>query len=240
MERTEQNKPYLIHDGIFTFLPDFNAPINANFTYAMTSCHTLSFQLNTSSFSKFDQVILPHEIPPNIINIIFGSCLDKHVSLPVNLEKITFGYWFNQTVHFPQTVKYIWFDTYYNQPTILPDNLLEVYFGDDFNCEIILPNTLEKLRIGFEFNQRIIFPDRLVWLEINSNNHWACDNLPNSLKILEIGEDFCLPLVSLPNNLKCIILHSSKYPYLFCEISKNVKVIRGLLKICKYKDECKW
>lgn len=231
------HSPYKIHNHTITFDREFNEPIEAKFTHAMRSCHTLSFRSKISSYSKFDQVILPYEIPPNIVIIFFGSCLDKPVSLPDYLEKITFGYWFNQPVNFPQTVRYIWFDIYYNQPTILPNNLIELYFGDDFNCTVILPNTLEKLRIGFEFKQRIILPDRLLLLEINSNNHWICDNLPNSLETLEIGEDFSLPLVSsglLPNNLKRLVIHDCQYPYLLKGISDNVEVIRGMLKTYGY------
>lgn len=226
----EQNKSYTIYNGIFSFNPEFNDFIRKSHTDAMTSCHTLKFTTHQSEYSVFNKPIPLNTIPSSITNIILGSCFDNHISLPTNLVKIKFGYWFNQEVKFPQTVKYIYFDIYYNKPTILPNNLLEVHFGEDFNCEIILPMSLVRLRFGYEFKQRVILPEKLLWMEINTDNHWICDNIPNSIKTLELGEDFSLPLVSLPNKLKCVVIHGCKYSHPLTNISENVEVIRGWAK----------
>ena len=144
---------------------------------------------------EFDISLKNFAIPPNIKKIVFEDYTKGIDPLRkyTNIETIVLSYYFNQRI------------------TALPPNLKVLQFGRFYNCSLCkLPDTLETLIFDERYNKPFIHPLpkslKVLKFEGSSCFNQPLPNLPNSLKLLKLGNDFNQPLSNLSNSLKLLNL----------------------------------
>jgi hypothetical protein len=146
------------------------------------------------TLSIFNCPIKKNNLPPNVQRIEFGAIFNQPVSednLPSNITHLTFGYFFNQRIStLPNSITHLTFGLYYKQPI----------------NESLLPNSLTHLTFGMDFNQSLdMLPVNLTHLSIkNPDYSKTLNNLPCSLKILEISKYYPIEKIKLPFGCKVI------------------------------------
>jgi hypothetical protein len=168
--------------------------------------------------SQFNQPIKKNNLPPNVQRIEFGWHFNQPISqdsLPENLTHLSFGSNFDQPINrgsLPNSLTHLSFDYSFNQPIsegTLPVNLTYLSFGYCFRqpiSEDMLPNSLTHLTVGSLFNQSLdMLPANLTHLSIeNPDYSKTLNNLPCSLKILEISKYYPTEKIKLPFGCKVI------------------------------------
>ena len=132
---------------------------------------------------------LPNSIKYLDLSCFFNRPIEK---LPSNLENLRFGYHFNSPVKkFPKFLKLLEFGHSFNQPIIeLPDSLTHLTFGSLYNQDL---------------NNKL--PNYLIKLTISNNYYCPFNNLPITLKIIEVTRiafDNKIVMKKLPWNCEII------------------------------------
>ncbi len=195
-------------------------------------------------------------LPVNITDIQFGHNFNQPVdNLPESIIKIKFGNNFNQPIdNLPINITDIIFGDNFNQPVDnLSRKLNSVYFGDSFKHPInnltntikhftlssnsklhyqirYLPQFLEKLKISLDNKYDVDESDLVL------NEKIKLENLPKTLKKLDISV-FDIDIINnLPDNIEDIRIITQDYP--FVQINKfpaNIKFVQ-----IDYLDEIEW
>ena len=119
-------------------------------------------------------------------------------------------------------------------------NLQQLTFGKYFNQP--LANSLDKLinlqqlTLGREFNQKIEIPFNIHILNLNCNNQYLIENLPDSIKELELEFMFNLKLDNLPSSMRIIRIKNIFYNW---ELNNLPKSLEKLVLPKKYMKEIK-
>ena len=160
-----------------------------------------------------------NNLPQNLTYLTFGFNFNQEVNnLPQNLTHLTFDSCFNQEVNnLPQNITHLTFGYDFNQPVNkLPPNITHLTFGDDFNQPLdnvfYYLTSLTHLTLGLNFNQKVDLPFNITSINLNCNNSYYTNYLPESIVEIKLGEDFNLELLNLPSSIKKITFNKeSKY-----------------------------
>jgi len=170
---------------------------------------------------SFNQKI---ELPQNLTHLTFGEWFNQEVDLPPNLTHLTFGRYFNQKVDLPPNLTHLTFGRYFNQKVNLSSNLTHLTFGYHFNQKVNLPINLIHLTFGMDFNQKVDIPLNLKYLCLYCLKLSMIDYLPDSLEELKLGTCLNSPLDNLPISLKILKLRDEYDKNKLKNLPKNVKV----------------
>ena len=192
--------------------------------------YTLSYVLS-SDLSKQVKKIL--NLPTMIGVSVFNQPLDN---LPINLKVLQI-YW--EYFNFKQSLDY------------LPAGLKMLGIGLEYPNGMLdnLPNGLKILKIKFNDLSQITLinlPKTLINLKIDTfNTSWSCNfnDLPQSIKHLDLGTHFNGSLEHLPKKLHTLTLFTWHFDYIrYLEpftIPNSLKLFIGFAsnKICRYIKE---
>ena len=171
---------------------------------------------------KFNKSLKNINLPKYLKKIKFGNEFNQslnYIKLPKKLEILQFGDDFNQLLDYvilPQTLKILQFGKKYQCSLFsvkLPDSLLELILGD-YICALpfFLPKNLEKIILSrhFDYSQKFfVVPYTLKNLRISGSvsNKVLFDNLPPSLKTLEVIYTLDFDMINLPNELEELFIN---------------------------------
>ena len=119
-------------------------------------------------------------------------------------------------------------------------NLRVLTFDFEFNQQIT--NSLEKLinlqqlTLGYEFKQKLEIPFNINVLNLDCNNQYLIENLPNSIEEIELGDYFDLKLDNLPSSMRIIRIKNAKYNW---ELNNLPKFLEKLVLPKVYDKEIK-
>ena len=82
---------------------------------------------------------------------------------------------------------------------------------------------LKKLSLGNIFNQKLEIPFNIQILNLNCNNQYIIDNLPNSIEEIELGIYFNLELCNLPSSIRIIKINNESYSQELNNLPKNIE-----------------
>ena len=145
--------------------------------------------------------------------------IDKYYTHKQNIKEINYTYRssFNRNVdNLPNNITHIIFGCYFNKTVDnLPITLSHLIFGENFNQNVdSLPNSLTHISFNLYFNQPVDnLPNSLI--KIKFYNHINCpytheiNCLPDSIEIIILDVDYCLPIDKFPENLKIILCSAS-------------------------------
>ena len=177
-----ETKDYWIYENKIIFKPNFNNKLD-NYLDIISKCDELIF----SNYDDYNITIKTNnECCIKYYKNYKYSNFNQQVIIPENVTHLTFGYMFNQRVTIPKNVTHLVFGIRFNQQVIIPENLTHLAFGWNFNQPINLLN--------------------VKYLNLNCNNINLIENLPNSIEEIELGNNFNLELLNLPNSIKKICL----------------------------------
>jgi hypothetical protein len=166
--------------------------------------------------NNFMKTISYIELPKKLEILEFGNSYNISlfcVKLPETLKELILGDSFNSVIpELPNNLEILKFGNGYNISLFyvkLPESLKELVLGNSFNNAVphFLPNNLEKLTVGNNYNYTInhfVIPENLKYLQINGSveNAVLLNNLPESIKCLEIINCLCIDMVNLPLTLE--------------------------------------
>lgn len=223
---------YKICHHSITFNIGFNEPLDQFYTIIRFFTTVIFPDSFNQPFTLTKQIIhlrlgkaFTHSIilTKNLITVFFESKFNSPLATSKNLKQLYLGFQFNHPISAPKNMYKITFGDKYNQPFILNKQLLFVHFGANQNIHIKLPKNISHVNLGHHFNQSIIFTKRLTVItfghfyeqhcamdniltlehvNIDTNDHFVVDNIPNSVQVLMLGEGCYLPLPldNVPNN----------------------------------------
>ena len=171
---------------------------------------------------KFNKSLKTINLPKYLKKIKFGNEFNQplnHIKLPQNLEILQFGDEFNQSLDYvilPQTLKILQFGKKYQCSLFsvkFPNSLLELILGNSI-CTLpyFLPKNLEKIILSchFDYSQNVfVVPCTLKSLRVSgtASNKVLLDNLPLSLKTLEVIYNLDFDMINLPNELEELFIN---------------------------------
>lgn len=217
---------YTLIDDIIIIHYDVNQPvdfnlINKTFTkiifsnyFDLDSCKNTLNEMNFIEYSKWR-----------------GSIFNKSINLKENITFLHFGESFNQPFEMTETITHIIFGSSFNQPINITDSLYHLVLRDIYNQPIISSNNLIFLMIGYNFDYPIQL-EKVKYLDINCNNEYIINNLPNTLEKIFLNRGFNLPLDNLPNQLKSIVISNTNYIHKFNNLPDSIEYIE-LPKTCE-------
>lgn len=154
-------------------------------------------------------------IPDFIEEIVFGNDFNEPPTyLPPNLKKITFGNTFNKKIAksiIPNSVEEMGFGNQYNYPLPeYPSSLKILRLGRNFTRNLTnLPVGLKELELGEKFYGKLILPEGLEVLKFDMRGEFFQDLiLPDTIKIIELGNGYKGKLINLPKSLESIKYNS--------------------------------
>lgn len=156
-----------------------------------------------NSFSQYRSMVLPTGLCTLSLGSVFNEGLtdcQRHF-LPTTLTTLKFGRLFNQPIYaglLPSGITHLEFGLMFDQSLVsgvLPFALTKLVF-DGFNHSLpALPASLTELTFRRKFNLpfgRGTLPAGLLNLHLGFNFNQILENLPTSLKRLNLGGDFAL------------------------------------------------
>lgn len=198
------------------FFGEFNYPLDK--VILPEQLEAIYFDYNNNNnimYHTFEQSLVNVKFSNTIKLIHFGKHHDRpldDVKFPDSLETTIFSYRFNQNIDkikFPENLKTIKFGYYFNfyiDKAPWPKNLETIIFGRMFHKSLRkakFPNTIKTISFDSEYKyvNKITFPDSLEKLTFNSGYGDTLDNLPNTLKELEIDEIYD-DIKNLPHSIE--------------------------------------
>ena len=89
----------------------------------------------------------------------------------------------------------------------LPSSITHLVFGHYFNQDISnLPPSLTHLTLGYCFDKQCSIQSNVKYLNLNCNNQYIIDSLPDSIVKLELDYHFNLQMDNLPTSIKKLII----------------------------------
>lgn len=224
----EETDDYWIRDKSLIFKPNFNKPLD-EFNSIITQCESLIFANhnkladierynNTARYRyhgsyKSSDFNRPIVLKTNIKKLIVGDKFNKPVELVETLEELHFGESFNQPIVFNNGLKKLTLGEEFAQNVNLPSNL--IYLGLKCNNSCILnnlPNGIEDLELCVDIPLDNL-PTGIKKIKLFNNNYpFELNNLPNTIELLKIPNNYKLKIKHYPN-LK-IFISNILYPYI--------------------------
>ena len=236
----------LINLQQLTFGHYFNLPL-ANSLEKLINLQqlTFGFYFNQPLANSLDKLI-------NLQQLTFGTWfnqpLENSLEKLINLQQLIFCCYFNQVLANSLekliNLRVLTFGSEFNQSlgNSLDKliNLQQLTFSWCFNQP--LANSLDKLinlqqlTLGHEFKQKLEIPFNIRILNLNCNNQYIIDNLPNSIEELELGIYFNLKLDDLPSSMRIIRIENEKYDR---ELNNLPKFLKKIILPTEYIKEIK-
>ena len=167
-----------------------------NYNYKINK---LPFELEKLVLGKTYQ----HKIyifPKMLIYLDIGESYEDSLdNLPDNLETLIISGKFNNYIKYPSKLKNLIFSEncmYNREIQNLPNSLIYFELKNKYSYNIgSMPISVLCMSIGNYFNGNIIFPNNLYKLILSKKFKNDLVNLPNSLKIIELFDDY--PFISI-------------------------------------------
>ena len=166
-------------------------------------------------------------LPNSIIHLTFGEYFNQSIdNLPKSIRHLTLGDYFNQLVdNLPNSITHLTFGKHFNQSVDnLPTNLKKLILGNGFIYDLTCASNLQHIGTYHhayicDFNNPVDnLPKQLEEFSLRYNGCYqhSIDNLPDSVKIIELGY-YLQPIKKLPLNLEKIYIREkyiSNFSYL--------------------------
>ena len=240
------SKHYWIYEDYFIFKPEFNDELNI-YQNMIMKCKRLIF----SNYDDYKICIetnnkCKEKYNNNYKVSKFNKVLGDTFNHLINLRQLTFGCCFNQPLENSLdkliNLQQLTFHVYFNQPLANSlnklINLQQLTFGYNFNQplanSLIKLINLQQLTLGYEFKQKLEIPFNIRILNLECNNQYIINNLPDSIEELELGIWFNLKLDNLPSSMRIIRIKNVKYNW---ELNNLPKFLKKLILPKEYIKE---